>query len=258
MLEADPPDIFFTLPAELRNRIYELTLVFNGITHLNATQDEYKLNRQQVGLLRVSRTIRKEALSFFCANNILLYHLDPFCLETVRSLTSWLRAVLAACGPKHSLRLKIRIAGDSIRANLDVMLPYLDLVRCTGMELATKEQIRKYYSAMAMGSPSELLKVPECSIFVMEDPDDVRTQEVLEKAVTLARRSRIDKWDRKRLESEYADFGRQYRVRGRSQSEVKAIEARKQQTKNYSAYGSSSLELGVMSNTLQRRYRNGW
>ena len=81
------------------------------------------------------------------------------------------------------------------------------------------QQIRNYYTAMAIGSPSALQKAADDSIFILDDPDEFRLQEVLEKAVLLVRRARVDLWDRERLGREYVEFVKTYQAYGRRRSQ---------------------------------------
>lgn len=76
------------LPAELRNRIYELALTRQGPRKMIKAWDR---PGRQPGLTRTCRAIRAEALPIFYSINEFLT--SPLCPEDEQVMSAWLRAI---------------------------------------------------------------------------------------------------------------------------------------------------------------------
>ena len=211
--KTDSVDQVSTLPPELRNRVYELSLPMHGAVHINPQRASgLKVGRSQVGLLRASRQIRREALPVFVCNNQLIYHLDPFIKTTVQRMCVWLSSITSVCGNNAAFNIKLAFPRGPVWTNLEAMPPLLELMRHTGQDLASERSILRYNKAIRTGSLKAPTKAAKYSIFSMDYSDGLlMTQEVLEKAVRLARRARVEGWSRDGLEKRYAEFVRTHK-----------------------------------------------
>ena len=81
--ERNAPPPFFTLPPELRNRIYELLLLPN-----TNEQGPYSISRHRLNpaILNVNRQIRSESAGIFFQNNTFQFSDPAICLRWLRTV----------------------------------------------------------------------------------------------------------------------------------------------------------------------------
>ena len=131
-LSAKPgdPDRFSPLPAETRNAIYELALLYDGSISIRERRWEYGYARE-APLLQVSKQIREEAMLGF-------YGINSFgvALSTKPTDIDWtihkLQSIIDVCGTRPFKKLRFFANMPKCDSSL---LPLLEFIRSTGLKL---------------------------------------------------------------------------------------------------------------------------
>jgi hypothetical protein len=200
------PNLLFKLPPELRNRIYELVLPRRPPLQPVYYYAEARLQWKEPPLIRTSKQIRHEALPmFYAVNEFTLLASENLLARMANRLRE---VIVPSCGPKPFSNFHIDVRGPPM-AFLPCMLPLLEIMRSTGLELASEEyQLdmkdipRKVYERRPLDS----------SVFRMGEYDMVG-QYLYEKAMSLARRAHEERWTAERLELRFKHFTKQLQLR---------------------------------------------
>lgn len=206
----ETPDLISSLPAELRNPIYECTIaaaVFDtahGADRLNAWYE--------LPLLQTCKQIRKDASPMW-------YKAQSFCMyageepDKVAIYVGKLRSVIDRCGPNPFKKFYFCIPAQySLWPKLDEILPFLDFIRETGFEPATEE-----YKPNLSVRGQDRKAVNYSSVFSMPSANHATLQRVLEDAVTLGRKARHEDWSEEKLAAQFAAWKKiQQSRRGRA------------------------------------------
>ena len=218
------------LPAELRLMIYEPTLCHSQKypkIHVNAKTGKDRNRRPKPsGLFTVSRQIRGEALSVYYRTNSFVYHVNSFTVAQFQRAVDWLRMTMDGCfDAKQFGSFKLRIHG-SVWQDPRAILPLLLFINETGFWPYTPHDYSQYRKAVESQDRRSLVNAAACSMFIMQGPDCVHAQKMLEEAVALARIG----WDN-RLEADlfaerFEDFVREYTGSGRARAALRQCERR--------------------------------
>ncbi|KAK5125769.1 hypothetical protein LTR85_012045 [Meristemomyces frigidus] len=121
------PDLLMSLPAELRNRIYELAMSGEALCRVGTRA------WAEPALLRTSTQVRSEALPVYYGNNLFSLHLDLNRSDAIAGMCKWLEYVIAGC---HSINpfggWKIRVSG-TVLLNLLPLSSFFELLRKAGI-----------------------------------------------------------------------------------------------------------------------------
>ena len=122
------PDLFFTLPAEIRNRIYKYVLASGNHVDLDTERQSNEGGPPLPCLLRASRRIEEEALPMYYANQEFIVTIDGREEHHIVKFARWLRRTILRCGGKPMQTLVIEVTGP-IHVFIERMLPLVDIVR---------------------------------------------------------------------------------------------------------------------------------
>ncbi|KAK5125766.1 hypothetical protein LTR85_012042 [Meristemomyces frigidus] len=134
----DSPDLFMTLPPELRNVVYAQVVPTDVYTHISTTR-----STPEPALFSVSRQVRKEVMQMYYAANqvVVAFSLDP--ASDLPGLVRKLRNIVANCGKIPFRYFYFRVHGP-VEGRILALLPLVALVHETGVKFAT-ESYRTYY-----------------------------------------------------------------------------------------------------------------
>ncbi|KAK5137460.1 hypothetical protein LTR08_008438 [Meristemomyces frigidus] len=192
------PDLMQRLPPELRNRIYHMVLPSPG---------QYALLGGEPPLLSAAPWIRKEAAPIYYGNMTVYVRcrLDPPTLGVaIRPITG----IVGDCGTQPFKKGFLILIGGAVWQNLANILPLLEIMRATGFEPASKEYRPRAREAYMQYNGTEKSRVPlgTDSMFLISNSSHGQVEQVLEKAVTLGRKARDEKWTQDQLATEFATF----------------------------------------------------
>ncbi|KAK4495778.1 hypothetical protein PRZ48_013046 [Zasmidium cellare] len=207
--KAQTPDLFTSLPAELRNRVYALIVPTGRSFEMSEGPLEKKKGRTKpkpkslakVALLRVSKQVRVEASCVFYGNN--RFRMDA--ALTSRQFATHVevcRNIVKTCGPRPFYRLVFDL--NDVRTELfkeiEHLLPLLELMRdlqfepdqkCTpGVPLEADDK------ASSIDSGSSVFKGVRYVI----------GRHVLGRAIVLGRRARDERWTESELQEKFTKF----------------------------------------------------
>lgn len=141
--------VFVKLPAEIKNRIYDLMLVTPG-EPVYIKQSENRRRRgkklktptskrtswQEPALLRVNKEVRAETLPQYYGSNAFVI---PLFMEDMGDAAAWLESIMKATGTCTSfLSLSIVVHGDAWIL-LERLRPMVSLMRTYGTDFARAE-----------------------------------------------------------------------------------------------------------------------
>lgn len=158
-----PKSTFLSLPAELRNTIYELTLTpmkttttiraaQNRVSRGQKTRNRTRASWSEPALLRTTREIRREALPVYYGGTA--FRLAVF-LEDMGAASAWLASVVRASGAKTPFLSLTFVVHREAWAKLEFFRPFLTLARDVGMDLARAKEVKgKLVDAGRPGPPT--------------------------------------------------------------------------------------------------------
>lgn len=193
----DTPNLLLTLPPELRNRIYELTVFDNYTSRLTSVSWPWK----EAPILRIQcKQIEDEAACIYYGS-VNVSFTASLLEEKWAMFLQNLRAIVHTCGQHPFKGFHIVIMGQ-VWERLDNLLPLLEFMRSSGFEpaCATYQERRD-----RPGSYGNRIHSPS-SVFSTTTYASGNAQFVLEKALSLARRARVEEWSAERLAKSFAIF----------------------------------------------------
>lgn len=133
---------FTSLPPEIRNKIYALTLVDDDSIHVRAREKGSSYPRLAVshktippwrepGILQVSKQCRQEATAMYYQSNDFILTLV---LTEMSEAVDWIRSVMARCGDRPFLHFNFTF-GVHDWTDLDCLRTWVDLYAQTNVQL---------------------------------------------------------------------------------------------------------------------------
>lgn len=178
-----------TLPAELRNRVYEELLATNRRI---STSKRTAKKRCMTGILCTSKQIREEALPIYFGNNKIRVDIRALSETHISRKALWLSSIVEkyGCRPFLSLRFYVDLVAWQGLGN---MLPLLEVIRRTGVSFDRDEaaDTGEYYSCKG---------IIECS------GNFSRLEEALGQALAIGRNAYERGWSKKQLKQRYDNF----------------------------------------------------
>lgn len=232
-----PPseDLIMKLPAELRNEIYELSLLDGHVKFLGKGMGR---RQREPALLRASKQIRHEALPLY-------YKAHSFCvtigLHQLGSLAQWLEGILSRCGTKlpfKSFDVQINQCEDAwdYRHRL---LPLAEFFRKFDAQLVNDIQPQ----------PNGLRRRRQSTSCMIREPMNITKKNcpnlsgpmlnLLEKTMRLGGQARVGQWSAQRLAKRYNE-----------------VVATKENTKAYQSFLSEKQLLFTKEKRLLRLERD--
>ena len=208
---------FLSIPGEISNEIYRLALIEDNVVDIrlrkrwssmsgwsSASSSEPFMKPspwREPGILEVSKAIRQEASSIYYRSNTFelslhLVHMDY--------AVQWLRYVIRLCGDRPFGRFSFYLLSGSWK-DLHCIKPLTSLFMERDV-LLRPATFRITRGAHLGGERMGLLEENAASLFHIPDPVIAKFRRVLEQAVQLGKRGRVEEWHEDWFEVEFADW----------------------------------------------------
>lgn len=177
-----------SLPAELRNEIYNFALVKNFTIFANGSQEP--------GLLAVSREIRNEATAVFYKNNSFSAHVYNLNFAPV---SAWLKGLVPKIGPKPFVQFSMVLLESHGYTFFPRVSSLVKVFHETGLELASKT-----YSPNPTPVHGRFCSgiLSDTSVFRLAKITAWKIQHDLEQAIALGRKGHQGGWSTQRMDQE--------------------------------------------------------